>query len=40
MIQQRHVSMIYQGNIVLDHYVKRIKKFGELDEEKFSKGHF
>jgi GT2 family glycosyltransferase len=38
MIQHRHVSMVYQGNIALDHYAKRIKKFGELDAEKFSKG--
>lgn len=40
MIKQRYVSMIYQGNIVLDHYLRRIKKFGELDAEKFSKGRF
>jgi GT2 family glycosyltransferase len=38
MINQRQVSMIYQGNIVLDHYLKGIKTFGELDAEKFSGG--
>ncbi len=35
-IQHRHVSHIYQGNIVFDHFMKRLKRFSHLNPEKFS----
>lgn len=35
-LQQNKVSKIYLGNIAFDHYVKRKKKFSELDLQQFS----
>lgn len=32
-----HVSCIYKGNIALDHYLKRKKRFTDLSVKKFSK---
>ncbi len=36
-INHQKVSHIYQGNIVFDHFMHRIKKFSQLDPQKFSK---
>ncbi len=36
-IAHRHVSCIYHGNIVADHFLKGKKKFSELQQRKFSK---
>ncbi len=35
-LSQNHVSRIYQGNIAMDHYLGRKKKFSELDQDLFS----
>ncbi len=37
--KQKHidVSCIYRSNIALDHYLKKITKFSDLDQKKFSK---
>ena len=37
MPKQLSTSCIYQGNIVLEHYLKHKKLFSELDKSKFSK---
>ena len=36
-INHQKVSLIYQGNIVFDHFINRIKKFSQLDPRKFRK---
>jgi GT2 family glycosyltransferase len=36
-IKHKNVSMIYEGNIVVDHFAKGIKKFSQIDKQKFSK---
>ena len=36
-IHHRRVSEIYWGNIVLEHYLRRKKRFTELDPQKFTK---
>jgi GT2 family glycosyltransferase len=35
---QRRVSMIYQKNLVFEHFLRRKTKFTDLDQSKFSKG--
>lgn len=35
-IEHRHVSRIFRGSIVAEHYLKRKKRFTELDPEKFT----
>ena len=35
-LQQKEVSCIYQGNLVWDHYIRKISKFSELKKEKIS----
>ena len=35
-LQQKHVSKIYNGNIAYEHYIKGMKKYSDLDVEKFS----
>lgn len=35
-IKHKKVSLIYQGNIVVDHFAGGVKKFSQLDEGKFS----
>lgn len=37
-IHHQRVSEIYWGNIVVEHFLKRKKKFSELDQHKFTKG--
>ncbi len=36
-IHHKNVSMIFQGNIVLEHFVKRRNTFPQLEKERFSK---
>ncbi len=36
-LKQHEVSMIYKGDIVLDHFLRGKKKFTDLDPQKFSK---
>jgi len=36
LIPHNTVSQIYMGNIVVDHYLKRMKKFSEIHEDKFT----
>jgi GT2 family glycosyltransferase len=36
-IEHKKVSMIYQGNIVFDHFFRRRKNFGSLDANKISR---
>jgi GT2 family glycosyltransferase len=35
-LHQKKVSCIYQGNLVWDHYIRKISKFSELKKEKIS----
>jgi len=34
---QKDVSLIYQGNIAMDHYLRGIRYFSQLSEQRFSK---
>ena len=36
MLKQENVSHIYQGNIVIDHYILRKKRFSQLKKDLFS----
>lgn len=36
MIRHRKVSQVYQGNIVVDYYLKQVKTFSQISPEKFS----
>ncbi len=35
-LKQKEVSQVYQGNIALEHYLKGVKYFSEMDKERFS----
>lgn len=37
LIQHSVVSQVYQGNIVIDHFLRGVKKFSYIKENKFSK---
>jgi GT2 family glycosyltransferase len=37
LLDQKHVSQVYRGNIVFEHYLKRRKLFTDLPEKKFTK---
>ncbi len=36
LIQHRNVSQVYIGNVVIDHFLKGVKKFSEIRKEKFT----
>ncbi len=36
-LTQKQVSLIYQGNIAMDHYLRGVKYFSQLDKTRFSK---
>lgn len=36
-LSQKQVSLIYQGNIAMDHYLRGVKYFSQLDKTRFSK---
>lgn len=36
MLTQKEVSMVYMGNLVTEHYFRKTKIFGQLDQDKFT----
>lgn len=37
LIKHRHVSQVYQGNIVIDYFLRGVKNFSRIPEDKFTK---
>lgn len=37
LINHKYVSQVYQGNIVIDHFIKGLKHFSDIPDNKFSK---